>query len=46
MTTKEMTRCKDCAYLVEGKDGAWICSDYEIDIHLVPDDECPAESDY
>ena len=38
MTARE--RCKDCAYLVEGKHGEWVCSDYEIEIDKVSDDEC------
>ena len=39
-TTWQMDRCRDCAYLVEGKDGEWICDDWGKDIHNVPDDDC------
>ena len=44
MTTKEMIRCKHCAYLVE-VDGEWCCSDcdYEdgiIEIHEISDEDC------
>ena len=39
--TKEMIRCADCMYLVEGKNGEWICSNFEYeedekDIHEIP----------
>lgn len=46
MTTKEMIRCKHCAYLVEGEDGSWVCDDYEIDIHKIPDEACALEQEY
>lgn len=43
MTTKEMIRCKHCAYLVEDDEGNWICDDWQKDIHDVPDEDCAAE---
>ncbi len=45
MTTKEMIRCKDCCYLVEGDNGEWICEDWEKEIHDIPDDECLLEQE-
>lgn len=38
MTCKE--RCKDCAYLIEGDNGEWICDDWGKDIHEVVNDDC------
>lgn len=35
-------RCRDCAYLVEGDNGEWICDDCGKDIHTIPDEECSA----
>ena len=32
-------RCQDCAYLVEGEDGSWICDIDGADIHTIT--ECP-----
>lgn len=46
MTTKEMVRCKDCAYLVEDENGNWICDDCGREIHEIIDDECSAEADW
>lgn len=46
MTTREMVRCKDCSYLVEGDNGEWICDDCGKDIHDIPDDECSAEQEW
>lgn len=43
MTTPEMVRCQDCAYLVEDDDGSWVCDDCGKDIHDIPDGECLAE---
>lgn len=44
MTTQKQCRCKDCAYLVEGDDGSWICDgDVPKNIEDIPDEECPAE---
>lgn len=33
-------RCEDCAYLVKGDNGEWICDDKSRNIHEVADDEC------
>lgn len=38
MTCKE--RCRNCAYLIEGDNGEWICDDWSKDIHEVDDDDC------
>lgn len=51
MTTKEMIRCKDCCYLVEGNCGEWCCSDFYADeeirnIHDIDDEDCPLDRDY
>lgn len=46
MTTKEMIRCKDCAYLIETDDGAWICDDCGKDIHDIKDEDCSCEQDW
>ena len=46
MTTYEMRRCRDCAYLVEGENGEWICDDCGKDIHDITDDECSLEQEY
>lgn len=43
MTTKEMLRCKDCAYLVEDDDGNWICDAFVKDIHAIK--ECNIDYD-
>lgn len=45
-TTEEMTRCKDCAYLVEDEEGNWICDDCGKNIHAIKDEECSAEQDW
>lgn len=45
MTTKEMQRCRDCGYLVEGDNGEWVCSDWEKEIHEVADEDCAVESE-
>lgn len=44
--TREKTRCRHCGYLVEDENGNWVCSDWEKEIHQVPDDECAAETDH
>lgn len=46
MTTPEMLRCKDCAYLVENENGEWICDDCNKEIHEILDEDCSAEQDY
>ena len=46
MTTKEMIRCKHCAYLVEDDEGNWICDDWQKDIHDVPDEDCAVEQEW
>ena len=33
--TPEKQRCRDCACLVEGDDGAWVCDAIETDIHNI-----------
>ena len=33
-------RCEDCAYLVEGDNGEWICDDWSKNIHDVSNDDC------
>ena len=33
------SRCTDCANLVEGSNGAWVCDESELEIHEI--DECP-----
>ena len=35
-------RCRDCAYLVDGDNGEWLCDDCGKDIHTIPDEECSA----
>ena len=40
--TNQKLRCKDCAYLVEGENGEWICDDCQKEIHSIPDNECSA----
>ena len=45
-TEKGLERCKDCIYLVEGDNGEWICTDWEKEVHEVPDEDCAAESPY
>ena len=45
MTTKEMIRCKDCAYLIEDN-GEWFCDDCEKEIHSIDNDECSAEQQF
>lgn len=32
-------RCANCANLVEGNNGAWVCDESELEIHEI--DECP-----
>ena len=44
--TKEMNRCRDCAYLVSGDNGEWICDDCCKEIHSISDDECSANNNY
>ena len=39
-------RCKDCAYLVEGEHGEWICDDCGREIVDILDDECSANMDW
>lgn len=46
MTTYEMCRCKDCAYLVEDENGNWICDDCGKNIHEIADEDCSAEQDF
>ena len=46
MTTKEMIRCKDCAYLVENSDGKWYCEDYGKEIHEISNEDCPLDEEY
>lgn len=38
--TQEMKRCTDCAYLVEGDNGEWVCDDCSKEIHEIQDDAC------
>ena len=44
--TKEMNRCRDCAYLVSGDNGEWSCDDCCKEIHSISDDECSANNNY
>lgn len=44
--TKEMARCRDCAYLVEGDNGEWICDDCGKEIHTIADEDCSAEQEW
>lgn len=39
---EQKQRCRDCAYLVEGRDGEWICDDCDRNIYNIPDNECSA----
>ncbi len=39
-------RCRDCGYLVEGESDKWICSDWEKEIHEIPDEKCAAETSH
>ena len=39
-------RCQDCAYLVEGEHGEWICDDCGREIVDILDDECSANVDW
>ncbi len=43
MTTPNQIRCKDCFYLVEDKNGNWVCDDCQKNIEDITDDECSAE---
>lgn len=47
MTTPEMIRCKGCSWLEITRDGQWVCNtgsdEGYIDIHDIPDEECPVE---
>lgn len=40
--TPQKKRCRDCVYLVEDKDGNWVCDESWEDIHTIADDECSA----
>ena len=40
--TPQKKRCRDCVYLVEDKDGNWVCDESWEDIHKIPDEECSA----
>ena len=40
------SRCRDCIYLYEGDNGEWICDHNGIECENVPDEDCPAESDF
>ena len=51
MTTPNMIRCKDCMYLVEGKNGEWLCGDCEYEgdernIEDIADEDCSVEQDW
>lgn len=46
MTTYQMVRCKDCAYLYQAEDGIWMCDACGEDIHLIADEDCSAEQDW
>ena len=39
-------RCSDCAYLVEGDNGSWICDDCGKNVETIPDADCSAEQDW
>ena len=39
-------RCRDCAYLVEDFDGAWVCDDCGRLCSEIPDDECSANDEF
>lgn len=39
-------RCRDCIYLYEGDNGEWVCDHYGTECRKVPDEDCPAESDW
>lgn len=39
-------RCRHCIYLYEGDNGEWICDHNGADCQLVPDEYCPADSDW
>lgn len=46
MTTKEMIRCRHCAYLVEDDNGNWVCDDCGRKCDDIPDDECSLEQEW
>jgi len=42
---EKMNRCKDCFYLIEGENGAWLCANCEYqgdekEIHTIDECEC------
>ncbi len=39
-------RCRDCGYLIENDEGAWICDDCGKDIHAIPDSDCSANQTF
>lgn len=39
-------RCRDCGYLAEGDNKAWICEDCGKDVHDITDDECSANQKF
>ena len=46
MNEKRRNRCLDCAYLVEDKNGNWICDDCGKVITTIPDEECSGEKNW
>ncbi len=46
MSSWYKTRCRHCIYLYEGDNGEWICDHNGAECELVPDEDCPAESDW
>ena len=39
-------RCADCIYLYDEDDCTWICDYHGAGCEKVPDEDCPAESDW
>lgn len=46
LINERQERCRHCAYLVEGDDGAWICDDCGLDILNIADDDCSANQEF
>ena len=46
VTKQRKERCLDCAYLVEGENGNWVCDDCGKNVEMIPNHACSAEQDW
>ena len=45
-TDPVLTRCRDCAYLIEDDEGCYICDDCRKNIFVISDSDCSANQSF